>query len=49
MPNIYIRKKRTINNEGLAERLPSGVHQVHVENKVRRVELPVPVHKDFGP
>ena len=49
MSNIYVRKEWTINNEGLVERLPSGVHWIHVENKVRHAELPVPVHKDFGP
>ena len=49
VPNIYIRNKWAIYNEGLAEWLPSGVHRVHTENEVRSTELPVPVHEDLVP
>ena len=48
MPNIYVGKERTVNNKGLAEGLPSGVHQIYAEDEVRCTELPVPVHKNFG-
>ena len=49
VPNIYIRKKWAIYNEGLAKRLPSRVHRVHTENEVRCAELLVLVHEDLRP
>ena len=49
MPDIYVRKKWAIYNEGLAERLLSGVYQVYTEDEVRSTKLPVPVNKDLGP
>ena len=49
MPNIYIRKKWAIYNEGLAERLLSGVYQVYTEDEVRSTKLPVPVNEDLRP
>ena len=47
--NIYVGEERTVNNKGLVEGLPSGVHRIYTEDKVRCTELPVSVHKNFGP
>ena len=49
MPNVYIGEERTVNNKGLAEGLPSGVHRIYAKDEVRCTELPVPVPKNFGP
>ena len=49
MSNVYVREERTIYNKGLAEGLPSGIHQIHAKDEVRCTELPVLVHKNFGP
>ena len=49
MSNVYVRKEGAINNKGLAEGLPSGVHRIYAKDEVRRTELPVLVHKNFGP
>ena len=49
VPDIYVRKKWAIYNEGLAERLLSGVYWVYTEDEVRSTKLPVPVNEDLGP
>ena len=49
MPNIYVGEERTVNNKGLAKGLPSGVHRIYAEDKLRHTELSVPMHKNFGP
>ena len=49
MPNVYVGEERIVNNKGLVEGLPSGVHRIYVEDEVRCTELPVSVHKNFGP
>ena len=49
MLNIYVGEERTVNNKGLAEGLPSRVHRIYPEDEVRCMELPIPVHKNFGP
>ena len=48
MPNVYIREERVVYNESLAEGLPSGVHGVHTENEMGRLELPVSMNKNLG-
>ena len=48
MLNVYVGEERTVNNKGLAEGLPSGVHRIYVEDEVRCMKLPVLVDKNFG-
>ena len=49
MPSVYIGEERAVYNEGLAERLPSGVHRVHTKDEMGCSELPVPMNKNLGP
>ena len=49
MPNVYVREERTVYNKDLAEGLLSGIHRIHAKDEVGCTELPVSMHKNFGP
>ena len=49
MPYVYVRQQRAIHQQSLSKGLPSSVDESVVEYEVRRLELPIWIHKYFEP